>query len=345
MKIRTMEYSQMKKALLISISIMMLTVLISCNGNSAPAPSEEEDPGTGSPEAETAPVPVFLTGIQQQSNPLMLLSEGSNEEAGMSEEMCYMFYKLFVGAPAIVGFEGNTSDKEISTTIFDSPVTFSWNEENGVYTYEGTDGKTISATIIYNSKTQSYDYQQVIKSSYASQDYYVISMASDIQYSKETGWDGNYKAYISGGPALIDGGQYYMFNNICSGTFHSGDNATGVFTYKMIQDFKSNDTLEADSDKLFSYDTTIDQASGIVSKMEEFMTPSVDTEEKDIRSNYSYQILYSRNGRYEVYPPTNGPETDPEAQRAACLEYLPQISGNWQLEDSDIPHTSAQVDA
>lgn len=314
----------MRKALIISLFIFIsLMVFIGCDGGIAGS----------SDEKVFAPIPVFLTGPAQD---IPVLKAAAEE---LTEEQCFVMYMQF-GVPAFIGFEGETESSEIADVeIFDSSVSLTWEESDGVFTYRTINDGTymdIAIELSYDSASDSYDYMQAKRCEYDGYyDYYSVSIASDVEYDRATkSWNGDYKAYIT--MRMPGSEEPYVFNNIASGKFHSEDGLTGVFVYHM--DLKSPASGDADDgvDRAFDLDAVLSEHDGLetarllIDKMDGVSTTNgVD----------SYQILYSKDGRYEIF--TYSDATTAEA-REACLEHIEEISGgSWKVDPSSIPEPSA----
>ena len=128
----------MKKIISICLSAFIL-LIISCNG-STPDISE----------TTSAPVPQFLEGESTGAR---------NTGTSINQN----FYKYLAGGFTLVGFDGETSDRNISNIdVLGSNVTFTWTEKNDVFTYIGM-GEDIAIEITYDTASGYVDIMQVAK--------------------------------------------------------------------------------------------------------------------------------------------------------------------------------------
>ena len=236
----------MKKIITLCLAAFIL-LIISCNGSTPDAGNKT-----------SAPVPEFIKVIESKE-----VVQSANETSNIAQD----FYKYFAGGFSLLGFEGETSAKEISDiNVLGSNVTFSWTEQNGVYTYIGQ-GDDIAIELKYNTVKGSVDLMQVSKG-YADPYYcFVVFKGTGIEYdNKNKTLDGNYKAYLAG---ASDGSDKYYFISLGEGFAHSDENATGILTAEFINFGVMNDNDNKENSK-FKTDPTANLETGkeLITKME-----------------------------------------------------------------------------
>lgn len=292
-----------------------ILLIISCNGATPDASSKT-----------SAPVPEFLDVIKSKE---VVLAE--NEPSEISQD----FYRYFAGGFSLLGFEGETSAKEISDiNVLGSNVTFTWTEENGVYTYIGQ-GNDIAIELKYDTVNGSVDIMQVSKG-YAKPYYcFVVFNGTDISYdNKNKTLDGKYKAYLAG--ALNESDEYY-FNSLGEGFAHSDENATGVLTTELILFDGMNDSNE---NNMFKTNPTANLETGkeLITKMEN-KKETFPEEELNDKTMIDIKVLYAKNGSYYQYPGNEGDNTATPVEMADYLKNV--VSEKWVIDPEDLPATAS----
>ena len=325
---------------------------VSFNGADPEAVPSFGEPGTGNagtgsggPSATpgddkvSAPIPVFLTGISEEISAVMSLADDGGLES-IPEDECYVMYKITVGAPAFIGFGGETEETVISDVqILDSTVSLEWEETDGIFTYRTSDDSSddIVVELRYDSTTDSYDYLQAVRCEYEKYmfDYYVVSVAEDVRYDEATSsWNGDYMAYITMRKIASD--SPYFFNNIASGKFHSEDDLTGVFVYHMDHKSPASGDIDDGVDRDFDLDAALAEHDGI--EAARLLIDKMNVVSTTMEQN-AYQLLYSQNSSYKIFKYSNDSTTE---AREACLKHIEEISeGNWKIDPSSIPEPSA----
>ena len=308
----------MRKSSCAAIGILLIFfVLTSCNDELAT-------------HKGSAPIPVFLS---QAASRMAFVAE-ADETQDWTEAEAYTMYK-FTGGPALIGFDSVSEESEIPVAILGSATTLTWEESNGVYTYRtDNSNKEIALEIKYDTGTQTYDYIQAVIGSAYGMDCYIVTTASDVTYNEETrSWDGEYKAYIA--QRNNDSTPYY-FNNIPFGFYHSGNDVTGIFTYKLWHKSPLSGDIDDGIDRTFDLDSFlemddydgIETARKLINKMESVYTTMTE---------FSYQIIYTQAGRYNIYPPKDSTNNSASELRKSCLEHTTEISKGWVIPESSVP--------
>ncbi len=201
----------MKKIFTLCLAAFIL-LIISCNGSTPDAGNKT-----------SAPVPEFIKVIESKE-----VVQSANETSNIDQD----FYKYFAGGFSLLGFEGETSAKEISDIdVLGSNVTFSWTEQNGVYTYIGQ-GDDIAIELKYDTVNESVDIMQVSKGLADPYYCFVVFKGTGIKYdNKNKTLDGEYKAYLA--DASVESGEYYLLS-LGEGFAHSDEHATGILTTELI---------------------------------------------------------------------------------------------------------------
>ena len=286
---------------------------------------------------QSAPIPEFLSESITQSTSSAIKAKAAEPEPDFTPEECYEMYR-YLGGPAIKGFSGTTENHEIKASILGNEITLTWTENDGIYTYTTTsqeDSKNIALEIIYNSNDETYNYIQAVRGQFDVYhfDAYIVTTAENILYDEsESSWDGSFKAYITQRETEDDGP--YLFNNITSGIYHSDDYATGIFSFKL--DHRSSETNDNPDDfRSFNPDdveftglSQIEIARKLIAAMDDVATTM---------TTYNYQIAYTKDNNYYLFPPKDSYINNPEGAREACIAQLTMISSNWNIEENLIP--------
>ena len=309
--------SFMKKTVSLFL-LAMLMFFVSCNGSTPEVSSSAQ-----------APVPVFLKGISSQAR-----SSVSND----SQDDLFRMYKYMIGGFALVGFDGTTGSSEIANVdVLGTKVDFTWTEENGVFTYEGT-GEDMAIEITYNTKADLINLIQVSKGSAYTDDFFIVFKATGIKYNNaEKTLNGKYTAYLSMAMPSEDlessDAQYSPFS-IGYGYAHSDEDATGVLTTKMIN---LGDALKDDEYcKLDDPHADIETGDNLISMMEE--------NKDEVAESINLQVLYALDGGKDGY------FQFPKDGAYDSLDYLSEIknqlnpvSSQWSDTLDDLfPDTSQQ---
>ena len=303
--------SFMKKTVSLFL-LAMLMFFVSCNGSTPEVSSSAQ-----------APVPVFLKGISSQAR-----SSVSND----SQDDLFRMYKYMIGGFALVGFDGTTGSSEIANVdVLGTKVDFTWREENGVFTYDGT-GIDMAIKITYDTKAGLIDLIQVSKGSAWDYNYFIVFEAKDIRYDDAAKTlDGDYTSYSA--MASIPNGEYSL-NVIGRGYAHSDENVTGVLTTKMIN---LGDALKDDEYcKLDDPHADIETGDNLISMMEE--------NKDEVAESINLQVLYALDGGKDGY------FQFPKDGAYDSLDYLSEIknqlnpvSSQWSDTLDDLfPDTSQQ---
>lgn len=288
-----------------------ILLIISCNGSTPDASSET-----------SAPVPEFLDGIKSKE---VVLAE--NEPSDIDQD----FYRYFAGGFSLLGFEGETSAKEISDIdVLGSNVTFSWTEKNGVYTYIGQ-GENIAIKLTYDTVNESVGIMQVSKG-YAKPYYcFVVFNGTDISYDiKNKTLDGKYNVYLAG--ASNESDEYY-FISLGEGFAHSDENATGILTTEFINFGGMNDTNENIKFKT-NPTTNLETGEELITQMEDEKN-TFSEDELNAKTMIDIKVLYAKNGSYYQYPGNAGDDTATPEEMAGYLKN--HVSDKWIIDSDDLP--------
>lgn len=285
-----------------------ILLIISCNGSTPYASSET-----------SAPVPEFLDGIKSKE---VVLAE--NEPSDIDQD----FYRYFAGGFSLLGFEGETSAKEISDIdVLGSNVTFSWTEKNGVYSYIGQ-GENIAIKLTYDTVNESVGIMQVSKG-YAKPYYcFVVFNGTDISYDiKNKTLDGKYNVYLAG--ASNESDEYY-FISLGEGFAHSDENATGILTTEII----NFGPMDGDTGSKISFTTNpsanIETGNKLIAMMEKHS-------QKELNNGpmIDIKVLYAKNGSYYQYPGNTGDDTATPEEMADYIKK--HVSDKWIIDSDDLP--------
>ena len=307
----------MKKIITLCLAAFIL-LIISCNGATPDASSKT-----------SAPVPEFLGVIKSKE-----VVQSANETSVIDQN----FYKYFAGGFSLLGFEGETSEKEISDiNALGSNVTFSWTEKNGVYTYIGQ-GDDITIKLTYDTVNEFVDIMQVSKGSAYSKNYFVVFNGTDIKYdNKNKTLDGKYKAYLAGASSESDEYSFislesdeYYFISLGEGFAHSDENATGILTTEMI----NFGPMDGDTGSKISFTTNpsanIETGNKLIAMMEKHSQEELNNTMIDIK------VLYAKNGSYYQYPRNN------TATPVEMADYLKnEVSKKWVINPDALPATAS----
>ena len=303
----------MKKIITLCLAAFIL-LIISCNGSTPDAGNKT-----------SAPVPEFIKVIESKE-----VVQSANETSNIAQD----FYKYFAGGFSLLGFEGETSAKEISDiNVLGSNVTFSWTEQNGVYTYIGQ-GDDIAIELKYDTVNEFVDIMQVSKGSAYSVNYFVVFKGTDIKYdNKNKTLDGEYKAYLA--DASVESGEYYLLS-LGEGFSHSDENATGILTTEFINFGVMNDN-DNNENIMFKTDPTANLETGeeLITKMEDEKNTFSEDELND-KTMIDIKVLYAKNGSYYQYP---GNDTATPEEMACYLENA--VSEKWVINPDDLPATAS----
>lgn len=304
----------MKKIIILCLAAFIL-LIISCNGATPDASSKT-----------SAPVPEFLDVIKSKE-----VVQSANETSDIDQN----FYKYFAGGFSLLGFEGETSAKEISDIdVLGSNVTFTWTEENGVYTYIGK-GDDIAIELTYDTASGAVDIMQVSKGSAYSLNYFVVFKGTDIEYdNKNKTLDGKYNVYLAGASDKTD--EYY-FISLGEGFAHSDENATGILTTEFIYFDGMNDSNE---NNMFKTNPTANLETGkeLITKMEN-KKETFPEEELNDKTMIDIKVLYAKNGFYYQYPGNEGDDTATPEEMACYLKNA--VSEKWVIDPDALPATAS----
>lgn len=304
----------MKKIITLCLAAFIL-LIISCNGSTPDAGNKT-----------SAPVPEFIKEIESKE-----VVQSANEPSIIDLN----FYKYFAGGFSLLGFEGETSAKEISDiNVLGSNVTFSWTEQNGVYTYIGQ-GDDIAIELKYDTVKESVDIMQVSKG-YADPYYcFVVFKGTGIEYdNKNKTLDGEYKAYLAG---ASDESDEYYFISLGEGFAHSDEHATGILTTEFINFGGMNDNNE---NIMFKTNPTanLDTGEELITQMKN-KKETFPKEELNDKTMIDIKVLYAKNGSYYQYP---GNETVAQATRQEMACYLKnEVSEKWVIDPDALPATAS----
>ena len=303
----------MKKIFTLCLAAFIL-LIISCNGSTPDAGNKT-----------SAPVPEFIKVIESKE-----VVQSANETSNIDPD----FYKYFAGGFSLLGFEGETSAKEISDIdVLGSNVTFSWTEQNGVYTYIGQ-GDDIAIELKYNTVKGSVDLMQVSKGYADSYSYFVVFKGTGIEYdNKNKTLDGKYMAYLAG---ASDESDAYYFISLGEGFAHSDEHATGILTAEFINFGVMNDNDNKENSK-FKTDPTANLETGeeLITKMEDEKNTFSEDELND-KTMIDIKVLYAKNGSYYQYP---GDDTATPEEMACYLEN--EVSEKWVIDPDALPATAS----
>ena len=297
----------------------MLMFFVSCNGSTPEVSSSAQ-----------APVPVFLKGISSQAR-----SSVSND----SQDDLFRMYKYMIGGFALVGFDGTTGSSEIANVdVLGTKVDFTWTEENGVFTYEGT-GEDMAIEITYNTKADLINLIQVSKGSAYTDDFFIVFKATGIKYNNaEKTLDGKYTAYLSMAMPSEDlessDAQYSPFS-IGYGYAHSDEDATGV----LVTEMENLGTMSGDIEDLIKFktnpDADIETGNELITMMEGYWEEFSD-EEKTERTQIDLKVLYHKNDRFIQYPDENDSVVIDSPEQ--ITEYIKRsVSEKWIVNPDDLP--------
>ena len=295
----------------------MLMFFVSCNGSTPEVSSSAQ-----------APVPVFLSGMSAQSR--------SAESDGQPQDNLFLMYKYMIGGFALVGFDDTTGSSEIADVdVLGTKVDFTWTEENGVFTYEGT-GEDMAIEITYDTNAGLIDLIQVSKGSAFDSYHFIVFNADDIKYDNvEKTIDGDYTSY-SAMASILEG--EYSLNVIGRGYAHSDENATGVLTTEI---FNLN-PMNGDEEDLISFGekpaADIEMGKELIKKMEGYWEEFSD-EEKTKRTQIDLKVLYHKNDRFIQYPDENDSvEIDSPVRPEQITGYIKEsVSEKWIVNPDDLP--------
>lgn len=305
----------MKKIITLCLAAFIL-LIISCNGATPDASSKT-----------SAPVPEFLDVIKSKE---VVLAE--NEPSEISQD----FYRYFAGGFSLLGFEGETSEKEISDiNVLGSNVTFSWTEKNGVYTYIGK-GDDIAIELKYDTVNGSVDIMQVSKGSANPYYCFVVFNGTGISYDiKNKKLDGEYKVYLACAEKKSD--EYY-FISLGEGFAHSDDNATGILTTEMI----NFGPMDGDTGSKISFTTNpsanLETGKELITQMEN-KKETFPEEELNDKTMIDIKVLYAKNGSYYQYPGNEGDNTATPVEMADYLKNV--VSEKWVIDPDALPATAS----
>ena len=310
--------SFMKKTVSLFL-LAMLMFFVSCNGSTPEVSSSAQ-----------APVPVFLKGISSQAR-----SSVSND----SQDDLFRMYKYMIGGFALVGFDGTTGSSEIANVdVLGTKVDFTWTEENGVFTYEGT-GEDMAIEITYNTKADLINLIQVSKGSAYTDDFFIVFKATGIKYNNaEKTLDGKYTAYLSMAMPSEDlessDAQYSPFS-IGYGYAHSDEDATGV----LVTEMENLGTMSGDIEDLIKFktnpDADIETGNELITMMEGYWEEFSD-EEKTERTQIDLKVLYHKNDRFIQYPDENDSVVIDSPEQ--ITEYIKRsVSEKWIVNPDDLP--------
>lgn len=310
----------MKKIITLCLAAFIL-LIISCNGSTPDAGNKT-----------SAPVPEFIKEIESKE---VVLSENGASKIDPN------LYKCFAGGFSLLGFEGDTSAKEISDiNVLGSNVTFSWTEQNGVYTYIGQ-GDDIAIELKYDTVKESVDIMQVSKGSAYSENYFVVFKGTGIKYdNKNKTLDGTYNVYLAVASVesveSVESDEYY-FISLGEGFAHSDENATGILTTKLINFGDMNDNKE---NIKFKTDPTANLETGeeLITQMKN-KKETFPKEELDARTMIDIKVLYAKNGSYYQYPGNEGNDTATPEEMACYLEN--EVSEKWVIDLNALPATAS----
>ena len=297
----------MKKIITLCLAAFIL-LIISCNGSTPDAGNKT-----------SAPVPEFIKVIESKE-----VVQSANATSNIDQD----FYKYFAGGFSLLGFEGETSAKEISDIdVLGSNVTFSWTEQNGVYTYIGQ-GDDIAIELKYNTVKGFVDIMQVSKG-YADPYYcFVVFKGTGIKYdNKNKTLEGKYNVYLA--DASVESDKYYLLS-LGEGFAHSDENATGILTTKLINFSGKNDNNE---NIMFKTNPTANLKTGkeLITKMEN-KKETFPKEELNDKTMIDIKVLYAKDGSYYQYP---GNYTATPKEMADYL--INQVSDKWIIDSDVLP--------
>ena len=304
----------MKKTVSVCL-IAALLFLVSCNGSTPEVSS-----------SAAAPVPVFLSGMSAQ--PRSAESDGQPQDNNL-----LLMYKYMIGGFALVGFGDTTNSIEIpDVDVLGTLVDFTWREENGAFTYEGT-GDDMAIEITYDTNAGLIDLIQVSKGSAYTDDCFIVFKATGIKYNNaEKTLDGDYTSYSA--MTLIPDGEYFL-NVIGRGYAHSDENATGVLTTEI---FNLN-PMNGDEEDLISFDENpvadIETGNKLFTMMEGYWEDFSD-EEKTERTQIDLKVLYHKDDCFIQYPDENDSVVIDFPEQ--ITEYIKKsVSKKWIVNPDDLP--------
>lgn len=306
------DTSFMKKIISICLSAFIL-LIISCNG-STPDISE----------TTSAPVPQFFEG------------ESTGARNTGTSSINQNFYKYLAGGFTLVGFDDETSDRNISNIdVLGSNVTFTWTEKNDVFTYIGM-GEDIAIEITYDTASGYVDIMQVAKGPSKPYGCFAVFEGTDIEYDHENKTlDGNYKAYLS--LASEDSDEYFI-GTIGSGYVHSDEYATGILTTELINLGAMDEDAEANILFKKSPDADLETGRALIKQMED-KRATYSEEELQKRTETDIKVLYAKDGSYYQYP------ADFSTTPKDMTEYLKEkVSGKWIINPDDLQDPSDTID-
>ena len=272
----------------------------------------------------SAPVPKFLDGIK---------SKEVVQSANGPSIICQNFYKYFAGGFSLLGFEGETSAKEISDIdVLGSNVTFSWTEKNGVYTYIGQ-GDDIAIELKYDTVNGSVDIMQVSKGYADPYDCFVVFNGTGIEYdNKNKTLDGEYNVYLAG---ASDESDEYYFISLGEGYAHSDENATGILTTELINFGGMNDNNENIKFKT-NPAANLETGKELITQMKD-EKETFSEDELNAKTMIDIKVLYAKNGSYYQYP---GDDTATPEEMACYLKK--NVSEKWVIDPDALPATASE---
>ena len=308
----------MKKIIILCLAAFIL-LIISCNGSTPDAGNKT-----------SAPVPKFLDGIKSKE-----VVQSANETSDIDQN----FYKYFAGGFSLLGFEGETSAKEISDIdVLGSNVTFSWTEQNGVYTYIGQ-GNNIAIELKYNTVNGSVDIMQVSKGYADPYHCFVVFKGTGIEYvNKNKTLDGKYNVYLAG--ASNESDEYY-FISLGDGFAHSDENATGILTTELINFDGMNDNNENIKFKT-NPAANLETGEELITQMDDEKN-TFSEDELDAKTMIDIKVLYAKNGSYYQYPGNKGDNTATPEEMADYLKN--EVSNKWIIKPDDLPACPASANS
>ena len=294
----------------------VLLFLVSCNGSTPEVSS-----------SAAAPVPVFLSGMSAQ--PRSAESDGQPQDNNL-----LLMYKYMIGGFALVGFDGTTGSSEIANLdVLGTSVDFTWREENGVFTYEGT-GEDMAIVIKYDTERDLVDIFQVSKGSAYNNYYFIVFKAESIEYDDAAKTlDGPYTAYLTGAENISP--DDFFLVSIGYGYAHSDENATGV----LVTEMENLGTMSGDIEDLIKFktnpDADIETGNELITMMEGYWEEFSD-EEKTERTQIDLKVLYHKNDRFIQYPDENDSVVIDSPEQ--ITEYIKEtVSEKWIVNPDDLP--------
>ena len=285
----------MKK--LLSLSILVIMLFASCSGSNEAA-------------GEIGPVPEFIEKT-------VTIPKATTEEA-------YATFAYAIQMPFIAGIAEKPSQDSYKDTIFGNQVSVARTEENGIYTFE-ISSKKIAAEVIYDSKTKSFDYRQLINASLAGTpiDYFVVTEGSDIRHDEATdSWNGSIRIYAlmdhTENPAANPDNTGHAYSMTSSDAlFHSDSNVTGTAIYSISRPVAEAKETEA----VITLPMTADKIDDVI---------SYGKTGNGSGSMQNYQLTYFDHGS-RSYGTVPGPSKPEPLSRDAIIAQAQQLSPAWDL--------------